>query len=189
MSLEEIRKTIEKEARAEADRVTEEGDREADSAVAEAKQKALEILKAAKAEAQKEADRIKREMLSGAEMEANGIILAAKESVLEHGVGPVMRASVRELSGKKSDKLIESAVKSFGKLAPKGEIVVKTGKKNIQAVRNLGFLAVEGSRDELTLSTKDGRISLDASAKSIVEQHEKEARSILAARLFGKEGK
>jgi V/A-type H+/Na+-transporting ATPase subunit E len=188
MSLEEIRKSIDKDAESRADSIREEGASAAAAMIKEARARAAVILKAAKEDAEKEAERIKRERLSGVQMEISSMIFSAKESVLEKQMDGVKRRVASQLAGKRLEKVIAEAAKQFSKFAPEHQMVVRTGKKNAALVKKLGYSVVLGAGDDLRLESKDGSVSIDASPNGLAERHGAEAKGLLAARLWKVKG-
>lgn len=184
MSLEEIRKSIEREAKGRADSIHEEGASEAAAILKEAKASAADILKAAKAEAEKETERIKMERTSGAQMEANSMLVAAKEEVLERHVHSITKRVAAELSGKRLDRVVSGAARQFTRFGSKADMVVRTGKRSAAVVKKLGYQMVSGSEGELSVESKDGTISIDASPSALAERRAPEARALLASRLW-----
>jgi V/A-type H+-transporting ATPase subunit E len=188
MSLEEIRKSIDREAKLRADSIREEGEAEAAAILKAARLSAAELLKAAEAGADKEAERIGREQASGAQMEASSMLVAAKEEVLERHMEQLKKGIAAQLSANRLDKVLAGAAKQFARFSPKGEMVVRTGKKNAALVRKLGYDAVAGEEGQLSVESRDGGISIDASPEGLAEMSAPEARTLLAARLWKVKG-
>lgn len=188
MSLEEIRRSIDKDAKARADSVEEEGAAEASAILKEAKARAGEILKAAKAEAEKEAERIKREQVSGVQIEIGTMLVNARESVLERHMPSVKKNVAARLGGKNMNKIIEGAAKQFSRFAPKDQMVVRAGKGNAAIAKKLGYQTLAGKESELVIESKDGSLSIDASPQGLAERHGAEARGLLAAKLWKVKG-
>ncbi len=188
MSLEEIRKSIDKEARGRADSIREEGAAEAAAILKSARASAAELLKAAKTEAGKESERIRSGQVSGAHIEISSMMVAAREAVLERHMDRLKKSISSELSGKKLDKIVAGAAKQFSRFAPKGEMVVRVGKRNAAIVKKLGYATVQGKEDQLSIESRDGSVSIDASPRGLTEMHAAEARSALAARLWKVKG-
>lgn len=184
MSLEEIRKSIEKEAKGRADSITGDGASEAAAILKTARDSAAGILKAANAEAQKEAARIRHEQISGANMQANSMLVAAREQVLEQHIDRLKKGIAAQIESKKLDKVIAGAAKQFAKFSAKSDMVVRTGKSDAKLVKKLGYEYVAGREGELSIESRDGSISIDASPKGLANMHAAEARSLLAARLW-----
>ncbi|MHB1830151.1 MAG: V-type ATP synthase subunit E family protein [Candidatus Micrarchaeaceae archaeon] len=191
MPLEDIRKSIDKDARDQAAKVRADGVSEAEAITSAAEARAAEILKAARAEAAKEADRIKTEQVSGTEIEMNSMLLVAMESVVDKEAVRVMKEVQKRLgSGKLAEKSLASALREFSKSAPKKDIIVKVAKRNAKLAKSLGYDAVPSNAEgEILLSTMDGSMSLDASPSTLVAAHDALARRMLHEKLFGKERK
>lgn len=189
MSLEEIKKSIDRDAKAQSASISEAGAAEAASILKEAKASASAILSSAKTEAESEAQRVKRERLSEAQMAVSAMLVEAKEAVLEQHIEPLKRSIASELSGKKLGAVIAGAAREFSKFSPKGTMVVKTGGKNAAVAKKLGYDTVRGADDELTVQSRDGTVSIDASPDGLARMHEAEARRLLAARLWNEKGK
>jgi vacuolar-type H+-ATPase subunit E/Vma4 len=186
MSLEEIKKRIDSEARADAERIKDEGKAEAEAIMSTSRNQASDILEAAKEQAEHESSRMRKELLSGAEIEASTMLIAARESVIEGHIGAVKSRVARMLSdSKQCGKLIEGAAQEFEKLAARKDMVVRVDRKWLAQVRRLGYVAEAGSDGELTMATRDGSVTLDASPMALAEKYEREARSSLSSRLFG----
>ncbi len=188
MPLEEIRKSIDKDASAQAAKIRAEGDREAEAIINAAEARADEILKAARIEAEKEAGRIKAEQVSGAEIEANSMLLVAMGSVVDREVGRVIREAQKQLgSGSLAEKLLSSALREFSKHASKKDIIVKASKRNARLAKDLGYDAVASdAEEEILISARDGSMSLDASPRTLAAGHDALARRMLHEKLFGK---
>ncbi|MDE1865910.1 MAG: hypothetical protein KGH94_04720 [Candidatus Micrarchaeota archaeon] len=188
MSLEEIRKSIDKDARTRSESIREEGASEASAIIKEAKERASEVIKTAKAEAEKEAERIRREQVSGTQIEVNSMLVNARESVLERHMPSLKKGVASRLSGKNLDKILAGAAKQFSRFSAKEHMVVRTGKSNAAAARKLGYPVVSGREGELTLEAKDGSVSVDASPSGLAERHAADARGLLAAKLWKVKG-
>jgi vacuolar-type H+-ATPase subunit E/Vma4 len=188
MSLEEIRKSIEKEAKGRADSINGEGAAEAADILKTARASASDILKAANAEAQKEMARIKHEQTSGAQMQASSMMVAAKEQVLEQHIDRLKKGIAAQIESKKLDKVISAAAKQFAKFSAKSEMVVRAGKSDAKLVKKLGYEYVAGREGQLSIESRDGSISIDASPAGLASMHAAEARALLAAKLWKVKG-
>ncbi len=186
MSLEEIKKSIDKEAKSESAKIISAADTESERILKEAGERALEITGHAKGEAKKEAERVSKERISGAEIEANSVLVAAKESVISKGAVAVKRDVASKISKKLIEKSVSAAIKELSKVANKNDIIIKCGKKNEAALKKLGFEVVRSADDVLLVSTRDGTISIDASAESLAAKMDGDIRSLLNEKLFGK---
>ena len=191
MSLDHIRKSIDKDARDQAARIRADGVTEAEAIINAAEAKAADMLKVARAEAEKEAERIRAEQVSGTEIETNSMLLVAMESAVDREIGRVTREARKQLcAGRIIEKILSNAMREFSKTAPKKDIIAKVAKRNVKLAKGLGCdVAASNSEGEITLSTKDGSVSLDASPITLVAGHDALARRILHAKLFGKERK
>lgn len=186
MSLEEIRKRIDSEAKSEAERVSEKGRAEADAILAKAREEAEVILKTAKSEAEREASRIKREMVSAAEIEASALLLGAREYVVDGCIVQVKKQVEERLSDTKAlGKLIGGAAAEFEALVARKDMVVKAGGPALKDVRKMGFVAKEGEEGELSITSRDGSMALDVSPHSLADKYEPEGRNLLAQKIFG----
>ncbi len=186
MSLEEIRKRIDSEAKAEAVKVKDEGSSEADSILVEARAQADSILKAARVQGAREADRIKKEVLSGAQIEANAMLLGARESVIDSCMDKVKQQVESKLSDKKMlGRLMDSASAEFETIAARRDMVVRAERSRIADVRKMGFVVQEGAEGELSISSRDGSMAIDISPHSLAEKYEADGRSMLLRRIFG----
>ena len=188
MSLEEIRKSIDKEATARSGSIEREGAAEAAAILKAARASAAEILRIAKSEAEKEAARVRHEQLSGVQMEVSSLVIAAKEQVLEHHMDGLTRNIATQLGGRSLNKIIAGAAKQFLKFSSNGKMVIRTGKKNSALVKKLGYEPVHGAEGELLVESRDGTISIDASPSGLAKMHSAEARALLAARLWKVKG-
>jgi V/A-type H+-transporting ATPase subunit E len=184
MSLDEIRKSIDKDAKVRADSIREEGAAEAAAILKDARAKAAEILKASKIEAQKDAERIKREQISGVQMEISSMFVNAREAVLERHMQSLKKGITAQLTGKNLDKVVGGAARQFTKFASKNEMVVRVGKKNAAIVKRLGYQPVSGKENDLSIESNDGSISIDASPNGLADRHAPEARALLASKLW-----
>jgi vacuolar-type H+-ATPase subunit E/Vma4 len=184
MSLEEIRKSIDSDAKARSGSIRDQGAAEAAAIIKAAKTSASEILKAATEGAAKETERVKKEKISEAQMEANALVVSAKEDVLERHIEPLKRTIASELSGKNLSKVLSGAAKEFARFSSKGEMVVRTGSKNAALVRKLGYKTEHGNDSELSVESKDGSITIDVSPHGLTEVYAPRARTLLAAKLW-----
>lgn len=184
MSLDEIRKSIDAEARKSADSIKKEGEGEADAVLKAARSRAAEILKAAKSDAEREAERIRGEQISGTRMEASSMVVAAKEAVLERHMDQLRKSIALQLAAKRLDRVIAGAAKQFARFSPKGSMVVRTGKAHAALVKKLGYEALQGKEGELSVESRDGSVSIDASPHGLARMHAPEARALLAAKLW-----
>jgi V/A-type H+-transporting ATPase subunit E len=189
MSLEEIRKSIDRDAKAQAGSIGEAGAAEAAAILKAARLSAAEMLKAAKEEANRETERVRKEKISEAQIEIGSLLVGAKESVLDRHIEPLKRSIASQLSGKKLDKVLSGAAKEFAKFSSKSHMVVRTGGKNTSLAKRLGYQTVRGSDGDLSVESRDGSVSIDASPAGLTEMYAPQARTLLAAKLWKVEKK
>ncbi len=138
MSLDAIRKTIISEAEAKASEIESEGNKEAHRIIKEAEDSAKEIIKNAQLDAQKEAERLHKEALAGADMEANSMLLEARGEVVERSLKKVLSEAEDEISKNSMKKILEQSIKQFKEISG-GNFTIKTSKKNESLLKKTAY--------------------------------------------------
>ncbi|MEM3839301.1 MAG: V-type ATP synthase subunit E [Candidatus Micrarchaeaceae archaeon] len=185
MSLEAIRKSIIEEAEAKAKAERQAAEAEAAKILKEAKDRADSLLKEAEEEARREAERMRMEAEAGLETERNSAILESKGRVIEEALKHVRKEVEDRIRSEGMGKILNAALKQFSEVYQGSDFVIKTNKKNVALVKDKGTVEA-GDVDGFVLSTPDGRIALNATVASIVDNRIDGIRKMVANELFPK---
>ena len=184
MTLEAIKKDILAEAEEKSAQAASEAIKEANRITKEAEEKANGIEKRAAQEAQHEVERLRKENEAGVEIEANAMLLAARGDAVERSLKKVLSGTGSSLEKGSMKKLLDLGMKQFSEITPKGEIVIKTSKKNASLLKESGHKIEYEDIDGFMLYTNDGKIALNATVGNIFQGQTEVARRIIAEELF-----
>ena len=185
MALDAIKKSILDEADSRSAAIAEESERQADAVMKEASERSKQIIRSAEADSAREVERLRRESASGVDMEVNAILLDARgralERALKAAIGKV--ASAVEKGG--MERILESSVKQFSSMIGSDDILVRTSKKNAPLLKGKGYEVEYADVDGFMLYTRDGKVALNATVRSIVDGELDYARRAIDSELFG----
>lgn len=184
MTLEAIKRSIMDEAEDKASDLEKEASMESERIVSEAEERAKRIMKDAERDAEREAQRLRMESKASAEVEANALLLEARGEAVERSLGGVMSQLAKEVQKASIRKLLEQGIKDFAEASGGREIVVRTGRRNAEAVKGLDARVEYADIDGFILSTSDSKIELDATLGSILESQKDTARRLVYEELF-----
>ncbi len=184
MALDELRRNIERDARAEASRIERDSDSSTKKTIGEAERAAGEIKKKAEENALAEVELKRKDMLIELEMEASSIIDAAKEENVERQL-KVFLAMIRKRLYLKEQEIIKSAIRNFSNVVALEHSRIRISRKNA------GLVKVQGAKIEpeeirgVFLVSADGKVAADATIDGLVEANAEAIRGVLAGGLFG----
>lgn len=184
MALDELRKNIERDARAEAARIDKEGESESQRIIAEATRKAEGIKKKAQEGALADVELRKRDTLIELEMEAGNMLAAAKEDNIERQQRQFVEVVKRRLY-KREPEIIKSAVKNFSSVVPLESATIRIDKKNASLVKAPGAKVEHDNIHGVVLVSLDGKVTADATVEGLIESNAETIRGILTGGLFG----
>ena len=183
MALDELRKSIEREAREQASKIQKETDAEVERILREARDKASAIRKHAKETSLSEAEQRRRDEKTSLELQANTIIYEAMESVIEREMPEFVRFTVRALEETERD-VIRFALKMFSAVAPLKGATVRINRKHAELADNSGANVVPADMHGVVVSSADGKIRADATPDSIIASNMDVMRRILSKGMF-----
>ena len=79
---------------------------------------------------------------------------------------------------------MSGAARQFSRFSEKDDMVVSDREEEPALIKRLGYEAKPGREGVLSVETRDGSMSIDASPESLAERHAAEAKALLAARLW-----
>ncbi len=185
MPLESITKRILKESESETEELRDEARDEARGILAAAKERAAEIEKAARAEAESESDKAEREAAAATEAESRAAFLDAKSSAVEKASRDVAAEVSGALAKNELPAMLKSGVKQF-KAATGEPFIVITRKSNAKLVESMKLKARYEDVDGFILESEDGKMRLTISPQALVEQSMDRIKAQVEALLFGK---
>ncbi len=186
MPLENVKKRILEEAEESASRIKSEGTSEAGRILSEAEAAARQIEHQAREEADAEAGRLTAEHESAMEIEIKTMLAEAKGLQLERATEQVVLKAKALLEEKYMKKMLEEGISQFGRMRS-GEPVIFTSKKNQKTVESLKkptevkYQEVEG----FVLKAKDGSISINVSAETVLRDNIDEIGKIVSKKMYG----
>ncbi len=183
MPLEDLRRDIEKGAKAEAARINRETEEERGRILKEARDRADAIARDAAAGVEAEVQARRAAEAAGLELEARLAELSGRESALEREAKAIMSMLVRELRAKHRDELLKGALKSFAMIVPQEQTTLQLGRGYRDQPRGkyrIERLDGEGFR----LLSADGKIALNGDIADLVGSYEPAIKSELAKAMF-----
>lgn len=184
MSLDSIKKDILSEAESKARAEEKAGSDEAASILSEARKRASEILKAAKAEAEHESERLRQENDAGLEIEAGTILNEARGLVVEKAVKELKELVDKELMRSQAEKLLKRAAKEFSETIGSEDFAIRTRKSNASLLRNIEGRREYADIDGFVLVSDDGRMAMRIVPSEITDKYMDVLRKNVSARLF-----
>ncbi len=184
MALDAIKKSILDESDSKSASIAKEAKQKAESIAKEALERSKTILKSAESDAAREVERLKRESSSGVDIEVNSILLDARGKALDRSVKAVMDKVCTAIEREGMKKILEKSVKQFSEMTGSEDILVRTAKKNAPLLKGLGYEVEYTDIDGFMLYTRDGKVALNATLKSVVEGELDYARRVIGEELF-----
>ncbi len=183
MPLEAIRKRIEQESAAEKSRIESEAKKAADAIIAQAEAGADASLRRAMEEAQANAEARKRDFTTSMEMEANGIVSAAKEEHIDSAM-KAFSGHVKKVLQKRERDIIKRAIEEFTATVPREKACARLDGKYSELAK--GFGKVEKANIKgVALSSLDETIRADATIDGLLAANAESVRRILSKGMYG----
>ncbi len=186
MTLEAIRKSLEKEAGSKASDMEKEASAEAERIISDAKQRAKQVANEIEARAANEMEKMQMESRASADIEAGAMLLEAQGEAVERSLRNVMSALSKEIGKTDMKKLLEKGLKEFEKSYGSRGLIISVSKKNAAIAKGLGAKVEYMDDNGFVITTEDGKIALNASAESLLASEKGSARSLVYEGLFGK---
>ncbi len=188
MSLEELRKSLVQEAKAEAKRITSAAEKDAWQKLAEARAEAARIVSQAREKAGREAAAEKNERASAAQLRARKTLSEAQNRVLGQGLQKIWK-EFSALPERKAEyeKLLKRLISHAEREIGKGAVVAVNARDQGLArkfSKNTSKQAAQISGGAV-VSSADGTISVDSSLESVFGQNEDELRKLVYTEIFG----
>lgn len=188
MSLEELKKSLLQEAKAQAKRMEADAQKLAEQRLDAARAQAKAIVSEAAERAQRAAAAEKNERQGAAQLKAKKITSEAQNRVLGQGLEKIWK-EFSELPAQKAEyerllkRLISHAEKEIGKGAvvavnSRDQAIAKRLSKNVSG-------KAAGIAGGAIVASADGSISVDCSLESLFSQKEEEMRKLVYSEIFG----
>ena len=184
MTLEELRKDIEKDSRADASKIEKNTEKEVEAVLKDAREKAEHIAGSAKADIEAQEEREKKELEADLDIEGSAMLLSAREEVIEKGMKDVRKAIATELKGSHMKEMLKSAVELFARAVPKEEITVVVAKGEGEMAKGLGLKVQHADVDGFELYSEDRSVMLDGSIGRLLDSYEDTIKSALYGSIF-----
>jgi vacuolar-type H+-ATPase subunit E/Vma4 len=187
MSLDSIRKSILSESQAKARAIDSEAEASSRKIIQEADSEAERLIKAAEDEARREAERILREGVAGAQVEASSKVIEAKSRVLQNELESVMSNLAKIISEKHMKDVLHEAMKQYASTGedPKSAVIASS-RENEHIAKSAGVKHEVADISGFTIRNKDGSVTLDATVESVISKVKEDALRLIDADLFGK---
>ncbi len=183
MPLSGLKEGIAEEAEAKAKQVEADGDEAVEKILAEASAKAEEILGAAKEAAAKDSKAMLQESEANAQIEADSLLLAAKEVVLRRELPKVTKQVADKIRKDYLAELVAAALSSFSAVASESGMIAEVSKSCEKMVKGPKKV-INGMDDGAVFYSGDRSVRLDATVGSILSRSESELRSATSKVLF-----
>ncbi len=187
MSLDAIKKSIIEDASSRSSQIEGDASKEARRILNEAEEKAREITRRAEAEAKAEAERILKEAMEGAGIEADSILLDARNEAVERSLKHVLFELEDRLRKGEMKRILDMGIKQFREISD-GDLTIRTSKKYADTVGKSQYKVEYGDVDGFMLYSQEGKVALNATIGSITSNESENARKLIADHLFGAKG-
>ncbi len=188
MSLEELRKSLLQEAKAEGRRVTSDAQAQAEEKLSDARAQAKSIVSEATARAHQMAAAEKNGRQSAAQLKAKKITSEAQNKVLVQGIEKIWK-EFEELPSQKAEyeKLLKRLISHAEKEIGKGAVVMVNQKDQPLAKKHTKNVSGKAANiaGGAIVSSADGSISVDVSLESLFSQKEEDLRKLVYSEIFG----
>lgn len=169
MSLDKIADEILSNASKEAEVIVKEAENERSRILLEADQKIEAMTKAEEKSLQDALERMKRQEISSAELDAKKIVLNKRKDILNR----TFEEMLAELSAMNADEksgIYKKIVDQGTKVIPSPKVLCPIGEKNLLAnVDGMGELTESDMESGLILESADGKVRLDFRFRTILE--------------------
>ena len=187
MSLDSIRKSILSESQARVRAIESEAEASSRKIIQEADSEAERLVKAAEDEARREAERILREGVAGAQVEASSKVIKAKSTALQEELESVMSSLAKRVSEKHMKEVLHEAMKQYALTGedPKSAVIASS-RENEHIAKAAGAKHEAADINGFAIRNKDGSVTLDATVESVISKVKEDALRLIDAELFGK---
>lgn len=187
-TLQELRKGLVQEARAEAKKIIGDMEKQGETKLSAVKAEAKKISAEAKARAEQAVAAERNERISAAQLRAKKIIAEAMNKVVEQGLADTWSEFTKVPEKKEVYEKLMKQVISTGEKELGGDCIVMVNRKDSGLAKKL---SKNVSKEEVEISggaiisTKDGSITIDNSLEAIFSQNEEETRKLVYTEVFG----
>ncbi len=169
MSLDKIADEILGNASKEADKIVKDAENERSRILLEADQKIENMRKAEEKELQESIERMKRQEISSAELDAKKIVLNKRKDILNRTFEEML-AELSEMDANEKSSIYKKIVDQGSKVIPSPKVLCPIGEKNLLAdVDGMGKLTETDMESGLILESTDGTVRLDFRFRTILE--------------------
>ncbi len=184
MALDELRRRIEHDAKAEASRIDGETEAAAERIVEGARRESAEIKARVRESAEKEAELKRKDAKASLEDEVETMLSSARVEAIESQLAEFSE-SVKDRLSLREREIIKSAIAEFSKVARPEHSVVRISKKHADLVgKSTGKIEHDDIRGAV-ISSIDGKVTADATIDGLAETNSDAIRMSLARGLFG----
>ena len=187
MSLDEIKRNIEEQAKREAGGLRQAAEKEKDSLLSEAAARIKEMNLKASMELEEELKAMGDDSDSNIELAVKDMTLSAKEEALAAEIPKVRQLLAKFVRKSKSyGKLFKAALKQAAGILPEGELVIAVNRSDKSQVAGLKekveFESIGGG---LIIRPKSGDIRIDATLDRVMDSRMEEMKNMIMDGLFG----
>ncbi|WP_400260229.1 V-type ATP synthase subunit E family protein [Candidatus Methanomassiliicoccus intestinalis] len=169
MSLDKIADEILGNASKEAEAIVKEAENERSRILLEADQKIENMRKAEEKELQDALERIKRQEISSAELDAKKIVLNKRKDILNRTFEEML-AELSDLNANEKGDIYKKIVDQGSQVIPSPKVFCPQGEKKLLAnVDGIGELTETDMESGLILESTDGTVRLDFRFRTILE--------------------
>jgi vacuolar-type H+-ATPase subunit E/Vma4 len=185
MSLDKLQKQILDDASRRAEEAQSAARKQASEIIQNAKDKAKEIESAKKKELAEEIARMEAEQTANAELQESGVLLDARNAVVESELPNVRSLAIRMIKEKGYGKLIAMAISEAEAIAPQEDLVLVVNKNDSVHVKNFkGKVTIGEVENGVEIHTKNGDVKIAATIDGLFERNRQEIEKALIEEAF-----
>ena len=192
MSLTEIRKRLEAETKEKVKSMNSEAEKERDSIIADAEQRAKEITTKGEHETDEELKRLEMEQFASTELEARELELVAREEALDGEINATRKELIKAIRDNETiyKKLFANALKSASEIGALRDFTVITSKEDAKYVsKSDAHIEYKDVGGGLIIQSTNKDVKIDATLGEIVDSKKDDIKSALLVAMFGEKEK
>jgi vacuolar-type H+-ATPase subunit E/Vma4 len=183
MSLDDLEREIHQEASKTAREIGARAASEAGAILADAKSKARAKVDAAEAAANQKVRAMQEELESSVYVDCKDALLRGVEENVKRNLLQLRREVLalmkKSYASKTVPKIVKRAKKVFEGYDPK-EVIAEGDRSSLQQFSKLGYSVKPARFDGVVLKSKDGKVKLDATFASMLDENEVMMRNVMA---------
>lgn len=188
MSLTAIRKRLEEETKEKVKSMHAEAEKERDSIISDAEQRAKEMTKRGDLETDEELKRLEMEQFASTELAAREIELVAREEALDGEINATRKELIKALEEDETlyKKLFSNALKEASEIGPLRDFTILTSKQDAKYVsKSDGHVEYKDVGGGLIIQSTNKDVQIDATLDEIVNSKNDDIKSALLVAMFG----